>query len=154
MVYTSAGVVDCHRKKYVTIDDKVAYAEIESPGCCVKSKNFLLNSDEIQYDIGPVSGYSASCPLLVSEKGSLKILATTGSEESLCIIVAVCQPDYHGINISCRARSPPLYRIRNLLFNVLGPSGLPDIYGLRRVSQRNCRIRSDNCPYELSIKLI
>lgn len=148
IVYTSAPAVNCHRVKYKTDSNNVITGQIESWGCCVKTDNFSFTSNKLDYDVGPIPGYTSSCPSLVTEKGSMKLLATTGSGESLCLIVAVCQPDYYGINLSCRSSTstPLLLELIILLFNLLGSLGLRLALALQPVSQTNCFYPSNNCP--------
>lgn len=73
----------------------------------------------------------------------MKLLTTTGSGSSLCLIVAVCQPDYYGIHVSCRGSAPFLIDIIILLYNLLG--SLTDALALQSVSQ-NCVLPTNTCP--------
>lgn len=141
MAYTSATVVNCHRAKYNIDENNVITGQVETPGCCVKTDNYQFNSDELEYDVGPIMGYTNSCPTLVNDKGLMKLLATTGSGNSLCLITAICQTDYFGIYVFCRGTAPPLSDIKNLFSNLL----VEDL-ALQAVPQTNCVFDSNNCP--------
>lgn len=146
MAYTSAPKTSCHRVTYVTDTNGAITARIESPGCCVQSSNYNFASTQVAYDIGPIPGYFASCPSLINETGSMKLLDTTGSGKSLCLIVAVCQSDYYGINVACKGSTPILLTIQIVLFNLLGSLGLTLGLNLQSVPQTDCLFPSNNCP--------
>lgn len=151
MVYTSAINTACQRTTYITESNGVLIAHVESPGCCILVDNFdASDKNEVHYTIGPLSGASATCPLQSEVDGSMKILTKTGTGDSLCLLVAICQPGYSGINVMCRSQPPLLIVVYALLGNllaavlgpILGPLAIPN---LQTVSQ-NCVIPSDNCP--------
>lgn len=144
MAYTSAAPVSCLKIAFETAANNAIIGRIQSPGCCIKAYYNNSTSTELSYDIGPVPLYARGCPLLVNEKGSMKFLGKTGSSESLCLIVAVCEPDYYGINVMCRGSPPPLQNVKNLLLGWIGDRKLIDAMNFQSVSQSNCPI--ENCP--------
>lgn len=146
MAYTTASVINCHRIKYITDTCGVTTAYVESPGCCVLMKDLVFNPHQLDYTIGPIPGYHDGCPLLVNENGSMKHLATTGTGNSLCLIVAVCQADYYGINVRCRGKPTPLINITHILFKVLGLLAFDKAFALRPVSQIGCVNENNICP--------
>lgn len=147
MAYTTASVVNCHRIKYVINACGDTTGHIESPGCCVMMKDLVFNSNQLDYTIGPVPDHHGSCPSLVDENGSMKLLATTGTGKSLCLIAAVCQGDYYGINVMCQGKPPPLMNIINILFKVqFGLIDFHNPFALRPVSQIGCVSESNICP--------
>lgn len=112
----------------------------------MKQYDFVFNSNGADYTIGPIAGYVDQCPYVVDEPGSMKLLATYGSGTSQCLIVAVCQEDYYGMNVACRGTAPLLLQLTIFLTNLLGSLGLTDILALQPVSQTNCDLPSDTCP--------
>lgn len=143
MVYTSAVVTACHSVSYGFTNNAIT-GRVQSPGCCVQIENVNFASTGSTYDVGPVAGYATNCPSLVNRSGSMKLLATLGSGNSLCLIVAMCQSDYYGINVVCRGTPPLLLTIQILLINLLQYIGLIEGLALQPVNQNNCP--SNNCP--------
>lgn len=148
VVYTSAPLVNCQRITYVIDSNGITTGHVESPYCCLEVNGFNFNSNQLDYTIGPISGFTNSCPTTVPTDGSMKLLATMGSGSSLCLIVAICQGDYYGISVMCRGTPPLLTNVVVLLTNVLGLLQIDKILALQAVSQSpaNCIFPSLNCP--------
>lgn len=107
----------------------------------------MFGPNGANYTIGPEPGYSESCPYLISEEGSSKLLGVYGSEERQCLVIAVCQGAYNAMNVACRNKEPPLLvDLLAFLTNVLGLLNLTEAMTLQSVSQTNCVLPSDTCP--------
>lgn len=76
----------------------------------------------------------------------MKVLTTTGTGDSICLILAVCQSDHYGISVDCRGTVPQLLQIVGILTNLLGSAGLADVLALRAVSQVSCAFDNNGCP--------
>jgi len=155
-VYTSAAAFDCEKDTFVTDANGVTTGYIESPDCCVEMYDFDFTLNQLNYTIGPVPGYANSCGAITTQYGAMKLLATTGSGNSLCLIVSVCQPSvgtfagYAGMSVMCRQPSAPLLiDLFAVLQNVVGllQAILLVFNGiLQPVSQTGCDFPINNCP--------
>lgn len=145
MVYTTATPIhSCQKFAFETDASNVIIGRIHSPGCCIEIFNNNFTSTELTYNTSPVPCYANKCQLLGKEKGAMKLLGKTGSRETLCLIIALCQPSYYGINVVCRGSPPPLQNIENLLLGSLGDRELIDALNFQSVSQSNCP--ENDCP--------
>lgn len=123
---------------------------VQSPGCCRKLyQTDLSHSNEVHFTVTPLST-RAGC-LLTTETVIFKFIATTGSEDDLCIIFSACRVSRQGVYVMCRKKLVPegfLGEILSIVTNLLTQTIFGLLYGipnLKPVSQLNCTISDNNC---------
>ncbi|KAG4070764.1 hypothetical protein HA402_010990 [Bradysia odoriphaga] len=151
IVYTSGAVIKCERIKYTIDVNGFTTGYVESPNCCLKLDSFNFHSNELSYSISPAPGYSMSgcaVPLSGTLNGTMKLLASTGTGSSQCLITVVCHSGgYTAFYILCRQKTLPLpLSLYLLLNNVLELLGLTTINDLKAVDQTDCLFPTNNCP--------
>lgn len=138
-------IPNCQKATYYKDANNNTFARIERPNCCLQSDNYDYTPTKLTFDLGPVPGYITNCPEATKSKGATKLLGTTGSGNTLCLISAVCNGDFYGITVSCKGKAPLLLELIFVLSNLLGVIGIDLALALQPVPQ-TCVFPINNCP--------